>query len=368
MSEQSPFATTQDLINDLKAGRQIILLDDENRENEGDLVMAADFVTADHINFMAKYGRGLICLTITPQDALRLNLPLMTEHNKSRHSTNFTVSIEAKEGISTGISAADRAYTIKTAIHHSKSADDIVSPGHVFPLIAREGGVLVRTGHTEASVDFAKLAGLTPAGVICEIMNDDGTMARLPDLIPFAQHHKLKIGTIAGLVEYRMRYDHLIHFKHSDILDTGYAGIFECRIYVNKIDGAEHIALIKGNINTNEPTLVRMHTLNSFDDIIGVHPERYRQLEYALKAIHAKGNGVCVILRDSRPDALSYALHTLKNHKTGGVFRSYGTGAQILLDLGVKNMILLSNSHPDTLPALEGYGLRIVGQQNIMID
>ena len=352
-------STTEELITDLKAGKQIILMDDEDRENEGDLVMSADFVTAEHINFMAKYGRGLICLTITQQDADKLDLPLMAGRNGSKHGTNFTISIEARDGVTTGISAADRAHTIKTAIKKNVQKDDIVSPGHVFPLIARDGGVLTRTGHTEASVDLARLAGTKPAGVICEIMNEDGTMARLDDLIPFAKEHNLKIGTIANLVKHRMRYDNIVELIETDTLHTDYAGSFECRLYENKIDGSEHMALIKGDITTEKSPLVRMHNLNSFEDVIGIHQKRYRQLEYALKTINKNGSGVCVILRDPRRTALSFALKNIKNPKNRNIFRSFGTGAQILRDIGISNMTLLSNSEPDTLPALDGYGLSV---------
>lgn len=368
MTQSSPFSSVEELVAELQAGRQIILLDDEDRENEGDLVMAAQFATAEQINFMAKYGRGLICLTLTSEQAERLDLSLMSQRNGSQHGTNFTVSIEAKTGISTGISAHDRAHTIQTAISPLASRDDIVSPGHVFPLIAKTGGVLVRTGHTEASVDFARLAGLTPAGVICEIMNEDGTMSRLNDLIPFAEKHNLKMGTIASLVEYRTKHDHLVDLKEVSSLDIPYAGTFECRIYHHKIDGSEHIALVKGKISPDKETLVRMHTINSFDDVIGVRSDRYRQLEFALKMIAENGSGVCVILRDPRLNALSSSLAGIKNPKVGGVFRSYGTGAQILLDLAIKDMILLSNTTPDTFPALEGYGLRVVGHKPITME
>ena len=354
---------TATLIEELRAGRQIILMDDENRENEGDLVIAAEFADAQAINFMATHGRGLICLALTRERAETLELPLMTSRNNAKHHTNFTVSIEAREGVSTGISAYDRALTIKTAIAPDKDSRDLVSPGHVFPLVAREGGVLTRTGHTEAATDLARLAGLSPYGVICEIMKDDGEMARLPDLIPFAEKHGLKIGTIADLVAYRRRYDHPIALRHQEVIETDYAGSFTCRVYVNKLDGSEHIALVKGEINDGEPVPVRMHALNSFEDIIGVSAKRYRQTEAALSEIHRRGRGVCVLLRDCRPEALGMALDGLKNPKSGRVFKEYGAGAQILLDLGVKNMILLSNSDPETLPGLEeGYGLRVVGR------
>ena len=359
------FATTLELIDDIKAGKQIILMDDETRENEGDLVFAAEFVSPEHINFMATHGRGLVCLTIQENHAQKLDLPLMSRRNGSRHHTNFTVSIEAKEGVTTGISAADRSHTIKTAINPQTTLNDIVSPGHIFPLIARDGGVLVRTGHTEAATDLARLAGLTPAGVICEIMNDNGTMARLPDLIPFAQHHNLKIGTIADLVAYRRRFDKVIALKRTEILHTDYAGDFECRIYRNIIDNSEHIALIKGDITATDIIPVRMHALNSFRDILGVPYNQYRSPESALKLIHQKGCGVCVIMRDMRPDALSYALDAILSPTEMTAFRDYGTGAQILLDIGVRNMVLLTNSSPSNLPALDGYGLSVVGRETI---
>lgn len=358
-------ATTAELIEDIKAGKQIILMDDETRENEGDLVFAADFVSPEHINFMATHGRGLICLTLQENHAQRLDLPLMSRRNGSRHHTNFTVSIEAKDGVTTGISAADRSHTIKTAINPKTTLNDIVSPGHIFPLIARDGGVLVRTGHTEAATDLARLAGLTPAGVICEIMNDNGTMARLPDLIPFAEKHGLKIGTIADLVAYRRRFDKVIALKRTEILHTDYAGDFECRIYRNIIDNSEHIALIKGDITTADAVPVRMHALNSFRDILAVPYHQYRNPEAALRLIHQKGCGICVIMRDMRPDALSYALDAILSPIEATAFRDYGTGAQILLDIGVRNMILLTNSAPSNLPALDGYGLTVVGRETI---
>lgn len=359
------FATTLELIDDIKAGKQIILMDDETRENEGDLVFAADFVSSDYINFMATYGRGLICLTLEEFLAQKLELPLMSHRNGSKHHTNFTVSIEARSGVTTGISAADRSHTIKTAIDPNATPYDIVSPGHVFPLVARNGGVLVRTGHTEAATDLARLAGLTPAGVICEIMNPDGTMARLPDLIPFAQKHNLKIGTIADLVAYRRRFDKVITLKRTETLYTEYAGDFECRIYRNIIDNSEHIALIKGDISAVDAVPVRMHALNSFRDILGIPYNQYRIPEAALRLIAQKGYGVCVIMRDVRPDALSHAFDAVTSPITETAFRDYGTGAQILLDLGVRNMILLTNSAPHNLPALEGYGLSVVARENI---
>lgn len=355
----SPFSSIDILTQELKAGRQIILMDDEHRENEGDLVMAADMVTPEHINFMATFGRGLVCLSLTQDYADKFDLMPMVQRNDSGYKTNFTISIEAATGVTTGISAADRAHTIQTVIADHAQKNDIVSPGHVFPLIAQSGGVLTRTGHTEASVDFARLAGKKSAAVICEIMNDDGSMARLDDLIPFAQKHNLKMGTIAQLVEHRIRYDNLITLKDVHEIETPYAGKFKCHIYQNSLDNTEHLALIKGEPDFSEPTYVRMHAINSFEDLIGLNDKRYRQLERALIKLHEKNSGVCVLLRDNRPDALSYALGDIKNPKISGIFRAYGIGAQILLNIGVHEMILLSNSNPETLPALEGYGLSV---------
>src|SRR5260221_7927319 len=245
-----------------------ILVDDEDRENEGDLVIPAEMATAEAINFMARFGRGLICLTMERQRVEQLGLPLMAQRNGTRHQTAFTVSIEAREGVTTGISAYDRARTVAVAIDAAKGPHDIVSPGHIFPLIARDGGVLVRTGHTEASVDIARLAGLTPAGVICEIMNDDGTMARLPDLVKFAQHHNLKIGTIADLIAYRRKYDHFVKRRIEVPFESHNGGSWKMVVYVNELDYAEHIALVKGDITTPEPMLVRMHAINIFSDML----------------------------------------------------------------------------------------------------
>lgn len=359
------FATIPELLADLKAGKQIILMDDEDRENEGDLIVASDFVSDQHINFMATHGRGLICLTLEAARAEFLELPLMTQRNNSQHHTNFTVSIEAKTGVTTGISAADRAHTIKTAMHPNAKASDIVSPGHVFPLIARDGGVLVRTGHTEAATDLARLAGLTPSGIICEIMNPNGTMARRDDLIPFAKQHNLKIGTIADLVAYRRHFDSIIQLKRTETLKTDYAGEFECRIYTNTVDNSEHIAMIKGDISSIDAVPVRMHAINSFRDILGIPYDQYRTPEAALRLIDQKGVGVCILMRDMRPDAPSYALEAIFEPKISSDFRDFGAGAQILLDLGIQNMTLLSNSAPNNLPALEGYGLKVVGRESL---
>lgn len=357
MSLLAPIA---DIIADAKAGRMCILVDDEDRENEGDLVIPAEFADADAVNFMAKHGRGLICLALAQARVEKLGLPLMARHNQSRHSTAFTVSIEAREGISTGISAADRARTVAVAIDPARGAADIVSPGHVFPLVAREGGVLVRAGHTEAAVDIARMAGCNPAGVICEIMNDDGSMARLPDLIPFAAAHGLKIGAIADLIAYRRRSEKLVEPVLEQPFASRYGGEFTLRLYRSQLSGAEHVALVKGDITTAaEPVLVRMHALNVLaDTLFDASNPKSGELAAAMQRIAGEGRGVVVILRSPLPDAVSQGL----NPSAAGerLLRDYGIGAQILLDLGVRDMVLLSNSQKQVV-GLEGYGLNIVG-------
>ncbi|MEO5336052.1 MAG: 3,4-dihydroxy-2-butanone-4-phosphate synthase [Magnetospirillum sp. WYHS-4] len=344
-----------------------ILVDDEDRENEGDLVIPAQMASADAINFMAKFGRGLICLALTRQRVEELGLPLMARHNESRHETAFTVSIEAREGVSTGISASDRARTVAVAIDPSKGRGDIATPGHVFPLVARPGGVLVRTGHTEAAVDVSRLAGLNPSGVICEIMNEDGTMARLPDLIGFARHHGLKIGTIADLVAYRLRYDHLVERKLESTLDSIHGGEFKLMVYVHKTAYAEHIALVKGDVSSGGPVLVRMHALNIMDDVLGCRAEgKAGILHKAMEMVAAEGRGVVVLIRPPDPTALSDRIKAKLGiaEQKRVELREYGVGAQILLDLGVKEMILLSNTR-HTIVALEGFGLKVTEQRPI---
>ena len=343
-----------------------ILSDDEDRENEGDLIIPAQFATPEAINFMAKYGRGLICLAMEKKQIERLGIPMMSQQNGTRFQTAFTVSIEAREGVTTGISAADRAHTIQTAISPNCGPQDIVTPGHVFPLLARDGGVLERTGHTEAAVDFARLAGLVPAGVICEIMNEDGSMARLPDLVRFAQFHNLKIGTVADLIRYRRRTETIVERRLTTNLNSIYGGDFAMHIYVNKIAYAEHVALVKGDLSASgEPPLVRMHALNVMEDVLGDRSHGHGgELQTSMRMIAEAGRGVIVLLREAQAASLSQRLGGVSTDPNSNELRDYGVGAQILLDLGVKDMVLLSNSRR-TIVGLEGYGLRVVEQRPI---
>ena len=303
-------SSIDEILEDARQGRMFILVDAEERENEGDLVIPAQMATPDAINFMARFGRGLICLAITPERADTLHLERMARSNQSRHSTAFTVSIEAKEGISTGISAYDRAKTIAVAINPEKDWRDIVSPGHVFPLVARDGGVLVRAGHTEAAVDLARLAGLLPAGVICEIMNDDGTMARMPDLLAFAQRHGLKIGTISDLIAYRRRKESYVRAVHEQDITSPYGGTFKLRVYLNAVDNTEHLALIKGDVANGDPVLVRMHAINILEDLIGMgrNGNRRSLVERAMRRIGQEGRGVVVVIRDVREGTIQNRL------------------------------------------------------------
>ncbi|HSR71563.1 MAG TPA: 3,4-dihydroxy-2-butanone-4-phosphate synthase, partial [Kiloniellales bacterium] len=326
----------EEIIEEARNGRMVVLVDDESRENEGDLVIPAQMVTPDAINFMAKYGRGLICLALTRERIEALNLPLMAQRNESRHDTAFTVSIEARHGVSTGISAPDRARTVAVAIDPTKGPDDIVSPGHVFPLAARDGGVLVRAGHTEAAVDLARLAGLVPAGVICEIMNDDGTMARRDDLVAFAQRHGLKIATIADLIAYRRRYDRIVERGVTGTLTTRWGGTFETAVYVNKARYAEHLAVWKGDLQAPGPVLVRVHVADLLDDALGdASSGKAGELEQVLRMIDRAGRGVLVVIRDPIPTALSDSLRRRADRaeRAFAELRDYGVGAQILLDL-----------------------------------
>jgi 3,4-dihydroxy 2-butanone 4-phosphate synthase / GTP cyclohydrolase II len=360
-------AAAEDIIEEARRGRMFILVDDEDRENEGDLVIPAQWANPEAINFMAKHARGLICLAMTRERVEQLGLPLMAKNNGTRHQTAFTVSIEAREGVTTGISAADRARTVAVAIDPSCGPQDIVSPGHVFPLVARDGGVLERTGHTEAAVDLARLAGLTPAGVICEIMNDDGTMARRNDLISFAQRHGLKIGTIADLIAYRRRHDRIVERSMEADFESRWGGRFRMHVYVNRVAYAEHIALVKGDVTTPGPVLVRMHALSVLDDVLADRSSgRGGELQAAMRMIGETGRGVVVLIREPLPTSFSDRLRA----RVGGAtapsdqLRDYGVGAQILLDLGVREMILLSNTKK-TIVGIEGYGLRVAGQQPI---
>ena len=356
----------EDIIEDARNGRPYILVDAEDRENEGDVIIPAQFATPEQINFMARYARGLICLSITGERARQLRLPPMAHDNASGHGTAFTVSIEAREGVTTGISAADRARTVQVAVDPAKTADDIVSPGHVFPLVARDGGVLVRTGHTEAAVDISRMAGLTPAGVICEIMNDDGSMARMPDLVAFAQLHGLKIGTIADLIAYRRRTERYVERVMDTPFESIHGGPFRLMLYRNTIEGAEHVALVHGKIEPGKPTLVRMHQVDFAADLLGHVEARQSYIPKALKVISDHpGAGVTVFLRD--PDLHGLAERLAGVDKPVAVDRSirnYGVGAQILLDLGVRDMIVMSSTRPNPA-ALEGYGLRIVGWRDM---
>jgi 3,4-dihydroxy 2-butanone 4-phosphate synthase / GTP cyclohydrolase II len=361
---ESAISPIEDIIEDARNGRPYILVDAEDRENEGDVIIPAQFATPDQINFMAKHARGLICLSITAERARQLRLPPMASDNQSGHGTAFTVSIEAREGVTTGISAHDRAHTIAVAVDPTKSADDVVSPGHVFPLVARDGGVLVRAGHTEAAVDISRMAGLNPAGVICEVMKDDGSMARLPDLVAFAQLHGLKIGTISDLIAYRRRTERQVERVLETPFESDFGGRFRMVIYRNILDKTEHVVLSKGKIDPEKPTLVRMHRVDFAADMLGHVEQRHDYVPRALRAIaDYDGAGVAVFIRDSNPSWLSERYGAAPDADHGAnVLRDYGVGAQILLDLGVRDMTLLSNSQT-VLPASGGYGLRIVGRR-----
>jgi 3,4-dihydroxy 2-butanone 4-phosphate synthase/GTP cyclohydrolase II len=367
MAHSQFLSPIEEVIEDARNGKMFILVDAEERENEGDLVIPAQMATPDAINFMAKHGRGLICLALTPERAKQLRLELMSRSNRSRLSTAFTVSIEAREGVSTGISAHDRAHTISVAIDPTKDHQDVITPGHVFPLLAKEGGVLVRTGHTEAAVDLARLAGLYPAGVICEIMNDDGTMARLPDLVTFAETHGLKIATIADLIAYRLRYDHLVNVVAETTLDSPFGGSFDAKVYATTVDLAEHIALVKGDVASGEPVFVRVHAVNTLDDLLALGGDNDTPIHKAMEIIGQEGRGVVVLIRESRPDAISARLNQ-SNGNGPPRLMEYGIGAQILLNLGVREMVLLSNSPARKIVGLEGYGLKVVGQRGLEPD
>jgi 3,4-dihydroxy 2-butanone 4-phosphate synthase/GTP cyclohydrolase II len=350
-----------EIVEEAREGRMFILVDEEDRENEGDLVIPAQFATPAQVNFMAKHGRGLICLALTPERAETLGLDPMTPRNQTRMGTAFTVSIEAREGVSTGISAHDRAHTIATAIDPTKDRRDIVSPGHVFPLTAREGGTLVRAGHTEASVDIARLAGLNPSAVICEIMNDDGTMARLPELVAFAQFHNLKIGAIDELIAYRRVTERLVEKIADTPFEVRGGKGFRLVVFRNKLDGVEHAALVKGEIAADKPTLVRVHRIDFAADVMGGYGARAGLIDRAVAEIDKEGAGVIVLLRDLVPDALSRRLSGEPlEFEEDDMRRVIGLGSQILRELGVGRMTVLAGA-PQKLVGLEGYGLSIDG-------
>jgi len=353
-----------ELIEEARNGRMFILVDDEDRENEGDLIVPAQFATPDAVNFMARHARGLICLALTRQRCEQLALPLMSAQNGTRHQTAFTVSIEAREGVTTGISAHDRAHTIAVAINPETTRDDITTPGHVFPLMAREGGALVRAGHTEASVDIARKAGLYPVAVICEIMNDDGTMARLPELVAFAQRHNLKLGSIADLIAHRRMTERLVRKVEEGEYHHPAGGDWRVVVYANTVEYQEHLALIKGDLSGPDPVMVRMHAVDLLDDMTG--SPHWIAVHNAMHMISRVGRGVVVLIREHRKTALAERVRMLSAEKSRAprVLRDYGIGAQILLDLGVKNMILLTNSRR-TIVGLEGYGLNIMEQRSI---
>jgi 3,4-dihydroxy 2-butanone 4-phosphate synthase/GTP cyclohydrolase II len=348
-------SSIEEIINEARNGRMFVLVDHEDRENEGDLVIPAQMCTPEAINFMATYGRGLICLTLPGPRIDALGLPLMSTNNASRHETAFTVSIEAREGVTTGISAFDRARTVAVAIDPSKTGADIATPGHIFPLRAREGGVLVRAGHTEAAVDIARLAGLNPSGVICEIMKDDGEMARLPDLVGFAQRHGLKIGTISDLIAYRRRHDNLVRETESRQVTSAHGGSWTMRVFTDQTQGAEHIVLSMGDLDAPAPVLVRMHQMNPLEDVLGIGSGHAGDLQGAMKVIADAGRGVVVLLRDT---TMKLQLNDAASPQT---LRQYGLGAQILAALGLHEITLVTNSPTPRVVGLDAYGLHIAG-------
>ena len=359
-------ASAEEIIDEARNGRMYILVDDEDRENEGDLIIPAQMATPDAINFMAKHGRGLICLALAKERVETLGLDMMSQNNRTQHETAFTISIEARIGVTTGISAADRARTVAVAIDGSAGRDDIVTPGHVFPLQARNGGVLVRAGHTEAAVDVSRLAGLNPSGVICEIMKDDGEMARLDDLIEFAQVHGMKIGTIRDLIAYRLRHDHLTERRAEARFTSRWGGEWTALTFYNSATESEQIVLQKGHVDPDRPTLVRMHATAIFPDLFGQETGRARMLKRSMEIIAEEGAGMIVFISPRVPDLYSRQVRALAGERPAPMdqLRDYGVGAQILTELGVHDMELLTNTQHD-LVGLDAYGLKIVGQRAV---
>jgi 3,4-dihydroxy 2-butanone 4-phosphate synthase / GTP cyclohydrolase II len=372
---ESPFSPVEALIADIRAGKMVLVTDDEDRENEGDLICAAEFATAETVNFMARFGRGLICVPVTEDRAQKLGLSTMVQRNREAHGTNFTVSVDAAIGVTTGISAPDRARTVAVLVSSTSKKEDLVQPGHIFPLIAKSGGVLRRAGHTEAAVDLATLAGLQPAGVICEVLNDDGTMARVPELVKFSKEHGIKIGTIESLIRYRQEREKLVEREQVIKLPTDY-GEFELHLYRSKLDGENHLALVKGKIDDGEPVLVRVHSECLTGDVFGSRRcDCGGQLHTALQRIEQEGRGVLLYMRqEGRGIGLAAKIHAYKLQEQGldtveanlqlgfGMdLRDYGLGAQILFDLGVRSIRLMTNN-PKKVVGLEGHKLHIVEQ------
>lgn len=354
----------EEIIEDARNGKMYILVDAEDRENEGDLIIPAQFATPEQVNFMARFGRGLICLAMTRDRARALDLDMMARENRESMGTAFTVSIEAREGVTTGISAHDRSRTVLVAIDPTKGPDDIVSPGHVFPLVARDGGVLVRAGHTEAAVDISRLAGLYPAGVICEVMNDDGSMARLPELIAFSQLHGLKVGTISDLIAYRLKHDKFVERRIEKEIESAYGGVFRAVVFRNSLDGVQHLAMVKGDIKKGEPCLVRVHRVDFLQDVVGVGGVNDKPVADMMQVIaQAEEPGVLIFVRGGMREDIAAKLGSKDEIEPDATapMREYGVGAEIIRDLGVGKMILLMNHKPSALPGLEGYGLEVVG-------
>jgi len=355
-------SSTEEIIEDARNGRMFILVDHEDRENEGDLVIPAQMATPDAINFMAKHGRGLICLALTEARTDALGLNLMAARNSSRHETAFTTSIEAREGVTTGISAHDRARTVLVAIDPESTADDVSTPGHIFPVRAKNGGVLVRAGHTEAGVDIARLAGLNPSAVICEILKEDGTMARIPDLVAFAQLHGIRVGTISDLIAYRRKHNNLVHQLAARSVASEFGGEWLLRIFTDEIQDSEHIVLTKGDVADGSPVLVRMHAVDPLTDLLGLGDGKSHQIADAMRTIAEEGRGIVVLLRDV------HRKLDLGRRNTPRALRQYGLGAQILSTLGIKRMILLSNTKERKIVGLEGYGLTVEGIRPILSE